>query len=154
MIRIIISKFKDTPRLLFNIMTSTTSDPSNMRMPLEEQELTTLPEHMSSPPVFSGFMLYFCTRSLVLCVCFVDRCLSFFFWPLCCLFFVDLWILITSLWYLQTLLVSQYFSVVTVAIRKHQALNIITLIESIKLKLDAWLSFVYFIIFRCRFTNI
>ena len=24
------------------------------------------------------------TRSSVLCVCFVDRCLSFFFWPLCC----------------------------------------------------------------------
>jgi hypothetical protein len=33
------------------------------------------------------------TRSLVLCVCFVDHCLSFFFWPLCCLFF-DLRILI------------------------------------------------------------
>ena len=25
------------------------------------------------------------TRSLVLCVCFVDRCLSSFFYPLCCL---------------------------------------------------------------------
>ena len=34
------------------------------------------------------------TRSLVSCVCFVDRCLSFFFWPLCCLSFFDLWILI------------------------------------------------------------
>jgi hypothetical protein len=30
--------------------------------------------------------------------------LSFFLWPLCCLFFFDLQILITSLWYLQTLL--------------------------------------------------
>jgi hypothetical protein len=28
----------------------------------------------------------------------------FFFWPLCCLFFFDIRILITSLWYLQTLL--------------------------------------------------
>ena len=27
--------------------------------------------------------------SFVLCVCFVDRCLSFFFWPLCCLFLVN-----------------------------------------------------------------
>ena len=36
--------------------------------------------------VFSGVRV---TRSLVLCVCFVDRCLSFFFWPLCCLFFFD-----------------------------------------------------------------
>jgi hypothetical protein len=37
---------------------------------------------------------------LVLCVCFVDRCLSFlcfFFWPLCCLFFFDIQILIASL---------------------------------------------------------
>ena len=38
------------------------------------------------------------TRSLVLYVCFVDHCLSFctfFFWPLCCLFFFVLQILIT-----------------------------------------------------------
>ena len=31
-------------------------------------------------PCFSGIRF---TRSLVLCVCFVDHCLSF--WPLCCL---------------------------------------------------------------------
>jgi len=40
--------------------------------------------------------------------CFVNRSLAFcpfFFWPLCCLFFIDLQILIT-LWYLQTLLVT------------------------------------------------
>ena len=43
-------------------------------MPLVEQELLTLPQHLSSPPVFSGIRV---TRSLVLCVCFVDRCLSF-----------------------------------------------------------------------------
>ena len=36
-------------------------------------------------------------RSFVLCVCFVDRFLSFFFWPLCCLFFFYLRILITPL---------------------------------------------------------
>jgi hypothetical protein len=30
--------------------------------------------------------------------------LYFFFWPLCCLFFFNIRILITSLWYLQTLL--------------------------------------------------
>ena len=41
---------------------------------LLKQELPTLPEHMSSPPVFSGVRV---TRSLVLYVCFVDRCLSF-----------------------------------------------------------------------------
>ena len=38
------------------------------------QELLTLPKHLSSPSVFSGFRV---TRSLVLCVCFVDHCLSF-----------------------------------------------------------------------------
>ena len=36
------------------------------------------------------------TRSLVLYVCFIDRCLSFFFWPLCCLFF-DFLILVTPM---------------------------------------------------------
>ena len=35
--------------------------------------------------------------TLVLCVYCVDRCLSFFFWPLCCLSFFDLRILITPL---------------------------------------------------------
>jgi hypothetical protein len=107
------------------------------RVPLVEQELSTLPEHLSSPSVLSSFRV---TRSLVLCVCFVDRCLSFctfsfghcvvcssiygfwlplwcilaivlsvhlrltdsdypfgVFWPLCCLFFFDLRILITPL---------------------------------------------------------
>jgi hypothetical protein len=39
---------------------------------LVEQELLTFTEHMSSPPVFSGVHV---TRSLVLCVYFVDRCL-------------------------------------------------------------------------------
>ena len=43
--------------------------------------------------IFSGIRV---TRSLVLCVCFVDRCLSFFSRPLCCLFF-DLRILIIPL---------------------------------------------------------
>ena len=43
-------------------------------MSLMEQELLTLPGHLSSPPVFSGVRV---TRSLVLYVCFVDLCLSF-----------------------------------------------------------------------------
>ena len=44
------------------------------RVPLVEQELLILPEHLSSPPVFSGVPV---TRSLVLYACFEDRCLSF-----------------------------------------------------------------------------
>ena len=65
------------------------------RVSLVEQELTTLPEHLSLPPVFSGVRV---TRSLV---CFVDRCLSFctFSFGHCvvCLFVFDIRILITPL---------------------------------------------------------
>ena len=51
----------------------------------------------SGPPEFTpGFQWGSC-YSLVLYVCFVDRCLSFFFWPLCCLFFFDIQILIAPL---------------------------------------------------------
>jgi hypothetical protein len=63
-------------------------------IPHVEQELPTLLEHLSSPPVFSGARV---TRSLVLCVCFVDRCLCFFFCSLCCLFYFNLQLLITPL---------------------------------------------------------
>jgi hypothetical protein len=45
----------------------------NKAIDIVEQELPTLPEHMSSPPVFSGVCV---TRSLDVCVYFVDRCLS------------------------------------------------------------------------------
>ena len=44
------------------------------RTSLEEQKLPTLPGHLSSYPVFSVVPV---TRSSVLYVCFVDRCLSF-----------------------------------------------------------------------------
>jgi hypothetical protein len=44
------------------------------RVPLVEQDLLTLPEHISSPPVFTGVRV---TLSLVLYVCFLDRCLFF-----------------------------------------------------------------------------
>jgi len=67
------------------------------RVSLVEQELPTLPEHLSSPHVFSGVRV---TRSLDLYVCFVHRCFSFctfFFWPFCCLFFFDIRILIAPL---------------------------------------------------------
>ena len=56
--------------------------------------LLSRPEHMSSHQVFSGVRV---TQYLVLYVCFVDRCLSFFFRPLCCLFLFDLRILSTPL---------------------------------------------------------
>ena len=42
-------------------------------MSLVKLELLSLPEHLSSLLIFSGICV---TRSLVLYVCFVDRCLS------------------------------------------------------------------------------
>jgi hypothetical protein len=47
---------------------------SERQVPLVEQKLLTLPDHLSSPPVFSGVRV---TRFFALCVCFVDRCLSY-----------------------------------------------------------------------------
>jgi hypothetical protein len=74
------------------------------RVPLVEQELLTLPEHLSSPPVFSGVHV---TRSLVLYICFPDRCLSFcaFSFGHCvvCSSIYGFWL---PLWLLQTLLVN------------------------------------------------
>ena len=67
------------------------------RVSLVEQEVHNLPEHVSSPPVFSGVRV---TRSFVLYACLWDRCLffcPFFFWPLCCLFFFDIRNMITLL---------------------------------------------------------
>ena len=67
------------------------------QVPLVEQELLIFVEYLSSPPVFSVVRV---TRSLVLCVMFCWSLfvpLSFFFWPLHCLFFFVLQILITSL---------------------------------------------------------
>jgi len=61
------------------------------------KELLTLTEHLCSSPDFSGVRV---TRSLVFCVVFYRSLfvlLSFFFWPLCCLSFFDLRILITPL---------------------------------------------------------
>ena len=66
-----------------------------------EQELPTLPEHLSSSPVLVWFV--YLNRSFYV-FCFVDRCVSFFLCPLCTLSF-DLRIRIT-LWYLKTLLMS------------------------------------------------
>ena len=73
------------------------------RVPLVELELLTLPEHLNSSLVFSGVRVNW---FLVLCVCFVDRCLFF------CSFSVRYCAVCSSiyrfwlpLWYLQTLLI-------------------------------------------------
>jgi len=73
-----------------------------IQVPLVEQELLTLPEHLRSPRIFSGVRVIL---SLGLCVCFVDRCLSFctfsFGYCVVCSSRYGFWL---SLWYLQTLL--------------------------------------------------
>ena len=61
-------------------------------MPRVEQELLTLPEHLSPTPVFSGVRV---ARSFVFDAVF-SRSL-FVVYLLCCLFVLDLRILITSL---------------------------------------------------------
>jgi hypothetical protein len=66
----------------------------NWRLPLVRQELITLPGHMSWPLVFSGVRV---TRSLVLCECFINRCLSICTFLLYCLFFFDIRIMIAPL---------------------------------------------------------
>ena len=78
------------------------------RVSLVKHELLTLSEHLSTSPVFSGFRV---TRSLVLCVCFVDGCLSFctFSFGHCVVCSSSIYGFWLPLWYLQTLLVFIYW---------------------------------------------
>ena len=76
------------------------------RVPLVEQKLLTLPEHLSSSLIFSGVRV---TRSLNVYVCFVDRCLSFCTFSfghcvVCSSLIYGFWL---PLWYFQALLMSK-----------------------------------------------
>jgi hypothetical protein len=73
------------------------------RVSLVEQELLILLEHLSSPTVFCGVRV---TRSFVVCVCIVDRCLSFcpFSFGHCVVCSSSIYGLWLPLWYLQTFL--------------------------------------------------
>ena len=66
----------------------------------------TLPVHPSSPPGFSGVRV---TRSLVLCVCFVDHCLSFctFSFGYCVVCSSSIYGFWLPLWYLQIRLTAE-----------------------------------------------
>ena len=73
------------------------------RVSLVEQELLTLSEHLSLPPVFSGVRVIW---SLVLYVCFGNRCLSFCTFSfghgvVCSSSIYGFWL---PLWYLQLFL--------------------------------------------------
>jgi hypothetical protein len=87
-------------------------------VPLVKQELLTFPEHLSSPPVFSGVRV---TRSLVLYVCFVDHCLSFctFSFGHCVVCSSSIYGFWLTLWYLQALLKFLLPIKLYVTVRKH-----------------------------------
>ena len=58
---------------LYNLVPNPIVDIDNKIIIVLFQKMS-YPEHLSSPSVFNGVRV---TGSLVLCVCFVDRCLSF-----------------------------------------------------------------------------
>ena len=112
------------------------------RVPLVEQVLLTPPEHLSSPTAFSGVRI---TRSLVLCVHFADRCLSFctfsfghcvvcssVFWPLCCLFFCLLAIVLYVLLHIQILIIPLVSS--NSSSNKHMVSFLEFILQSLRLK--------------------
>jgi hypothetical protein len=76
------------------------------RVPLVEQELLTLPGYLSLPSTFCGVLF---TRSLVLCVCFVDRCFCTFSFGHCVICSSSIYRFWVPLWYLQTLLTQLSF---------------------------------------------
>ena len=84
------------------------------RVSLVEQELLTLPEHLSSLLVFSGVRV---TRSLVLYVCFVDRCLSFctFYFGHCVVCSSSIYGFWLPFWYFQTLLILKNWTFIITA---------------------------------------
>jgi len=103
--RLVVNTSRSFPRswLIIGFVTRLTR-----RVSLVEQELLTLSEHLNSPPIFSGVRV---TRSLVLYVRFVDRCLSFcnFYFGHCfvCSSIYGFWL---PLWYLQTIHTLQHQS--------------------------------------------
>jgi hypothetical protein len=74
------------------------------QVPLMEQELLNLPEHLSSPTVFSEVRV---AQSLVFCVVLCRSFLSFCPLSFCyCVFCPSIYRFWLPLWYLQTLLTS------------------------------------------------
>ena len=77
------------------------------RVTLVRQVLLTLPEHLNSPPVIIWVRVI---RSLVLCVCFVDCCLSFCTFSFGhCVFCSSIYGFWLPFWYRQTLLIKMVF---------------------------------------------
>ena len=70
-----------------------------LRVPHVEQQLFTLPEHLSSPKFTHGFQRDLCCSifSFVSVLFVLFAFFSLFFWPLHCLPFLDLQLLVTPL---------------------------------------------------------
>ena len=100
----------DIPELVVPIRNSVIFESCTIltrRVPLVNQELFTLPQHPRIHPDFSWVRA---TRSLVLCTCFVDRCLfvCIFFFGHCVVCSSSIYGLLLPLWYLQTLLTRSF----------------------------------------------
>jgi hypothetical protein len=88
------------------------------RVPLVEQELLTLPEHLSSPPGFQWGSCYSIFSFIY--ICFIDRCLSFctFSFGHCVVCSSSIYGFWLFLWYLQTLLIVPSFESITLLLGK------------------------------------
>jgi hypothetical protein len=99
-VRLVVNTSRSFPhsRIISGLVTRLTR-----RVSLVDQELPTLPQHLSTPPVFTGVRV---TRFLVLYVCFVDCGLSFctFSFGHCVVCSSSIYGFWFPLWYLQTLL--------------------------------------------------
>ena len=84
-----------------NIFLINSLETTNVYRELQYHSLLTFPEHLSSSPVFSGVRV---TRSLVLYVCVVDRCLSYcaFSFGHCVVCSSSIYGFSLPHWYLQT----------------------------------------------------
>ena len=82
--------------------------PEEFQVCYHNETYFTLPEYLNSPPDLSWVRV---TRSLVLCVCCVDRCLSFypFSFIRCVVCPSSIYRFWLPLWYLQTLLKNSLF---------------------------------------------
>ena len=106
-------------------------------VPLVEQELPTHPEHLSSPQVFSAVCV---TWSLVLYVCFVDRCLSFCTFSLghCGFCTSSIYVFWLPLWYHQTLLSNKSMSPLSKEYNCHNNVDCFWFTSKKKNSLSVW----------------
>ena len=97
------------------------------RVPLVEQELLSLPEHMNSTPVFIGVRV---TRSLVLCACFVVSLFVLFSFGHCVVCPSSVYGFWLPLWYLQTVLADAELATTYTKVRYYLINTVINMPEN------------------------